>query len=243
MVYRYRSTIHYADPLHAPVPAHPLYPNAQPPCENDLAEDGVFLRFTPYLRSLAASLAEGASNPCEKAWRFYCFVTQNVRYSFVRQYFLIDDIGEYCALNLRGDCGLQALLFILLCRISGIPARWQSGLSIDDDYTGSHDWAQFYLDGWGWLFADPSFGGSAWRCGAKERHAFYFGNIDPMRMAANREFMADLNPPMQHFRHDPYDNQSGELEMLCDDPALLGKQIQDSVRLICYETLSDGEKT
>ena len=235
--YRYISTIRYADPLHAPVPACPLYPCAAPPCDEDLAEDGVFIRFTPYLRALARTLTEGVTEPVEKAWRFYCFVTQKVRYAFVRQYFLLDDLGEYCALNLRGDCGLQALLFIILCRISGIPARWQSGLSMDEDYTGAHDWAQFYLEGWGWLFADPSYGGSAWRCGAADRHAFYFGNIDPMRMAANRQFMAPLTPQTHQFRHDPYDQQSGEIESPELDCALLGKQIDDDVSMIGWETL------
>ena len=29
-----------------------------------------------------------------------------------------------------GDCGVFALLFITLCRIAGIPARWQSGLAV-----------------------------------------------------------------------------------------------------------------
>ncbi len=47
------------------------------------------------------------------------------------EYFLLDDIAEYCAVNQKGDCGVQALLFITLCRIVGIPARWQSGLSVN----------------------------------------------------------------------------------------------------------------
>ena len=83
------------------------------------------------------------------ARKFYDFVTTQVKYSFVRDYFQIPHLGEYAAANLKGDCGLQALLFILLCRISGIPARWQSGLAVEPDYVGSHDWAQFYVDGWG----------------------------------------------------------------------------------------------
>ena len=50
---------------------------------------------------------------------------------FARDYFQIDDLGEYCAVNRKGDCeALQAPLFILLCRVSGNPARWQSGLSV-----------------------------------------------------------------------------------------------------------------
>lgn len=204
--------IRCADPLHAPAPEKPLYPEALPVCAEDLAEEGPFLLFTPYLRALAAELAGPECSPAEKAWKYYEFITEKVCYSFVRDYFQIDHIGEFCARELKGDCGLQAILFIILCRIGGIPARWQSGLCIDDDGVGCHDWAQFHLPGWGWLFADPSFGGSAWRNGAKERHAFYFGNIDPTRMAANRVFEAEFTPAGEALRIDPYDNQSGELE-------------------------------
>lgn len=235
MTYRYDSCIRYADPLHQPTPAAPLYPNALPVEEADTAEDGVFIRFTPYLRALAAQLSEGAATPVEKAWRFYEFVTTKVNYSFMRDYFQIDDLGEYCAINLKGDCGLQALLFINLCRIAGIPARWQSGMSIDDDYVGSHDWTQFYLEGWGWLFADPSYGGSAYRNGNPERHAFYFGNLDPMRLVANRMYQAPITPAMEHFRVDPYDNQSGEIERVGAPEGFNGRQVDGDADLLSFE--------
>ena len=216
----------------------PLYPNARPVEPADLAEEAPYLRFTPYLRQLAAELAGAETEPVRKAKRFYDFVTQKVQYSFMRDYFQIDDLGEYCAVNLKGDCGLQALLFILLCRISGIPARWQSGLTIDEDYVGSHDWAQFYVPGWGWLFADPSYGGSAWRNGNPVRHAFYFGNLDPMRMVANRCFQGELTPVKQQLRIDPYDNQSGELELA--DPSarpFTGRDLDTDMSLIRRERL------
>ena len=237
MTYRYNSVIRYADPLHAPAPARALYPAALPPCADDLAEDGVYIRFTPYLRALASQLAQGAQTPCEKAWRFYEFVTTQVKYSFMRDYFQIDDLGEYCAVNLKGDCGLQALLFIILCRIAGIPARWQSGMSIDSDYVGSHDWAQFYLDGWGWLFADPSYGGGAYRNGSATRHAFYFGNLDPMRMVANRVYQAPLTPEIGHFRVDPFDNQSGEIERVGAEIAFTGREVDGDAELVSMEEI------
>lgn len=235
--YSYESCIRYADPLHQPAPEAPLYPDALPVEEADLAEDGTYLRFTPYLRSLAAELTAGTASPVEKAWRFYCFITQRVQYSFMRDYFQIDHLGEYCAVNLRGDCGLQALLFILLCRIAGIPARWQSGLSAEPSYTGSHDWAQFHLPGWGWLFADPSYGGSAWRNGSPDRHAFYFGNLDPMRMVANRVFQAPLDPMMNALRVDPFDNQSGEMERIGTPLPFTGRQLDGDATLLAWEDL------
>lgn len=230
--YRYDSRILYADPLNRPAPAAPLYPAALPPTAEDLAEDGTFIRFTPYLRALAAEVTDGADSQAQKAWRIYEFITTRVKYSFVRQYFCIDDLGAYCAVNLKGDCGLQALLFINLCRIAGIPARWQSGLSIDEDGPGDHDWAQFWLPGWGWLFADPSFGGGAYRAGAQERWRFYFGNLDPMRMAANRVFMAPLTPGEDFLRVDPFDSQEGEISRVGADLPFVGREVDSDVRLV-----------
>ena len=235
--YSYTSRIRYADSLGQPAPSAPLYPNALPVCEDDLAEDGTYIRFTPYLRSLTKTITAGAATQAEKAWKIYSFITTKVKYSFMRQYFQIDDIGEYCALNLKGDCGLQAILFINMCRIAGIPARWQSGQSIDADGTGDHDWAQFWLDGWGWLFADPSYGGSAWRAGAQERWRFYFGNIDPMRMAANRVFMASFDPPMTALRVDPYDSQEGEIERVGADSPFVGREVDTDSCLVSVESI------
>lgn len=211
--YSYVSRIRYADPLNVPAPAVPLYPDALPPCEEDLNEQGAFIRFTPYLKHLAADIIRNETDAVKKAWRIYEFITTQVTYTFMRDYFQVENLGEYCAVNLQGDCGLQTLLFINLCRIAGIPARWQSGLSVSPDYTGSHDWAQFHLPGWGWLFADCSFGGSAYHCGASKRHRFYFGNLEPLRMAANRQFQAPLDPEKHALRMDPFDNQSGEIEL------------------------------
>ena len=235
--YSYVSSIKYADPLNRPAPEKALYPDALPPCAEDLAESGAYIRFTPYLRNLAAGVTKDAATPAEKAWRCYEFVTTKVDYSFMRDYFQIDNLGEYCAVNLRGDCGLQALLFIILCRINGIPARWQSGMALDPDYCGSHDWAQFYLDGWGWLFADCSYGGSAYRYGSKLRHQFYFGNLDPMRMAANRVYQAPLTPELNALRVDPYDNQSGEMELIGAELPFTMRQLNGRAELISWETL------
>ena len=89
-------------------------------------------------------------------------------------------IAELCARQLRGDCGVMAVLFITLCRIAGIPAQWQSGLSVKPGYAGCHDWAMFYIAPYGWLWADPSFGSGARRAGDQARRDHYFGNLDPV---------------------------------------------------------------
>ena len=156
-------------------------------------------------------------------------------YSFMREYFTIECIPEYCAINLKGDCGVQALLFITLCRMSGIPARWQSGLYATKYYTGCHDWAQFYVAPYGWVFADPSFGGSAWREGDKERWNYYFGNLDIFRMPANSEIQKEFIPEKKWLRIDPIDNQRGEFEY--EDHGLRFSQVDVSQELISMEDI------
>ena len=148
----------------------------------------------------------------------------------MRKYFTITNIPEYAALNLKGDCGVQALLFITLCRCARIPARWQSGLYATPYYVGCHDWAQFYIEPYGWLFADPSFGGSAFRKGHEERWNFYFGNLDPFRMIAASEFQHEFDPSNKHLRFDPYDNQTGEVEY--DDCGLKREDFQVNLERI-----------
>ncbi len=189
-----------------------VYPNALPPTEDDLNEQLPHIIFSPILRSLAAEIAGDETNKLVLAKRIYDYITKNIRYSFMRPYILIDRHAEYACLNRKGDCGIQAILFITLARILGIPARWQSGLTIDGDTTGEHDWAQFYTDEFGWLFADPSYGGGANRVGNESRREFYFGNLDPYRMVANSRYQTDFEPNKLHERFDPYDNQDGEIE-------------------------------
>jgi len=189
-----------------------VYPEARPVCPQDLAEQPPHIAFTPYLRSLAAELAGQERDAVRLARRFYDYITDQVNYAYLRPYLLIEGGAEYTAVNLRGDCGMQALLFIALCRIAGIPARWQSGLYAAPGDVGSHDWAEFYSERLGWLPVDCSFGGAAKRMGSRLRHDFYFGNLDPWRMVANRVYYAPFAPEKKYPRVDPYDSQRGEIE-------------------------------
>lgn len=178
----------------------------------DTGEQYPHIVFTPYIRELVGMLTKGIDGPLDKARAFYDFLTLNVKYSFVRSYFSLENIPETCARNLMGDCGMMALLFITLCRCAGIPARWQSGLYTRPDFCGAHDWAMFYVAPCGWLYADPSFGCGAAREHNEERRRFYFGNLDAFRMVANTHFQSDFTIEKQYWRTDPYDNQLGEIE-------------------------------
>ena len=166
-----------------------------------------------YLRSLAAALAEGVTEPLVKAKCFYDFITKKVRYSFMPSYFCLDRMAERCAMDRVGDCGIQALLFLSLCEAVGIPARWESGLKTEPKFIGAHDWVRFYTPSFGWRAADLSYGGSAWKRGDERLHRFYFGNVDPWRMAANARILGETGFPEPEFRADPYDNQVGEMAL------------------------------
>jgi len=164
--------------------------------------------FTPRLERIAKDIVGTEKNPYVKAKRIYKWIVKNVTYNLPYEYALYDNIPEYVATNLKGDCGMQSLLFITLCRIVGVPARWQSSWYMNPISPSPHDWAQFYVEPYGWLYVDSSIGGSM----PEDRKPFYFGNIDNFRMVANSDIMVQFDPPKVYFRSDPVDNQRGEVE-------------------------------
>lgn len=202
-----------------------------------LGEQLPHIQFTPYLREITAEVVGDETNPLKKARKIYDYLTSHIMYSFVRTYITIPQIPDYVATGWKGDCGFQALLFITMCRIAGVPARWQSGLYTPPNSAGSHDWAQFYVAPYGWMFADVSFGGSAYRDGDEERRNFYFGNLEPYRMPAASQFQQPFYPPMTWNRNDPYDNQVGEAEY--EDRSLRGEEYDTHHEILEMEEISD----
>ena len=205
------------------------------PGEEYLSEQYPHIRFTPYLRSLASEIVGTEKRPVEIARRIYDYVTKNVQYSYMRNYSIQTCIPEYCAANLRGDCGVQALLFITLCRIAGVPAGWESGLYSNPVSLGAHDWAMFYAEPYGWLYADPSFGGSAYAAGDENRRRFYFGNLEPFRMAANHAFQQKFTVKKEFLPIDTCDNQLGEME--CEKCGFTEEELEVTKEIISVEML------
>ncbi len=215
----------------AAVPEAPLPADFAP----DLAEQAPHGLFTPTLCALVSQLTKGVSAPLEKARRIYDYITLNVHYRYMPPYFMLDDIAQTCATSRRGDCGVMALTFITMCRIAGIPAKWESALAVNPDGTGCHDWARFYIAPLGWLYADCSYGSSAARDEEHVRRAHYFGNLDVYRMVANNAFAAPLTPPKEGWREDPYDNQSGEVSL--GETGLLGYETTGDTSVISFEVI------
>lgn len=195
--------------------------------------------FSDYLKAFTKEIIGNETNPLLKAKKIYNYITSHVMYSYMRQYATLPCISEYVATGLKGDCGVQALLFITLCRIADIPATWQAGLYTTPESIGNHDWARFYIAPYGWLYADCSFGGSAYRAGNEERRDFYFGHLDPFRTPCSSKFMGDFVPSKTYLACDPFDNQNGEAEYV--DEAIPSPYILKKTEKIDIHILEEGK--
>lgn len=177
----------------------------------NLAERPPHILFTSRLRKTVDEVVGDETNPLKKARRIFHFIAQNVAYCAEEEYSTIPSLSEKALTSRRGDCGVQAILFITMCRAAGIPARWQSGWQTKRENYDMHDWAEFYVEPWGWLPADPSYG---LRDSADPRiREFYFGHQDSYRLIVNRDYGCPLVPPKQSLRSEPLDFQRGEVEI------------------------------
>ena len=198
-------------------------------------EEAPHVVFTPYIRALTKEIVGDERNPLLKARRIYDFITTQCLYRFMPAYMTVPNIPEYFLSGQRGDCGVQAISFITLCRCAGIPAMWQAGLYTRPGDVGNHDWAMFYVAPYGWLYCDCSFGGSAFQAGSEERRDFYFGNLEPWRLPLCFGFQQAFDGPRKYLRYDPYDNQNGEVETL--NRRLERHEYDTDATLLSYEEL------
>ena len=216
----------------------------QKPSKKDFSELPPHIVFSPFLKELLHTIFHNEDwttlDDLARARRIYDFVTLNVNYSYVLPYALYDNIPEYVATTFKGDCGFQALLFITLCRMAGIPAKWQSGWSITSLVASPHDWALVYFERYGWVPVDLSFGGA--RREQEPMRIFYFTNIDGFRMFANTEFQGDFHPEKKAWRLDPYDNQTGEMEIISKEEDGYVIDLKSEIEVVKFEELTMGKR-
>ncbi|HEX5219040.1 MAG TPA: transglutaminase-like domain-containing protein [Verrucomicrobiae bacterium] len=193
--------------------------NTNDPALKPFLQEAPHVVFTPQMQALSKQIAGGVTNDYVKARKFYDWIAENIKYSYALEYSTIRNISEYCRSKGYGDCGQEALLFITLCRMNGIPARWQSGWSTIPGGKTIHDWTEIYLEPYGWMPVDPYMGIWATRYSRKlsdsekrEVRDFYFGGLDQWRMIANSDHNQNLVPAKNAFRSDTVDFQRGELE-------------------------------
>lgn len=152
------------------------------------------------------------TNPLRRARKIFRWVSQNIPWNAEDEYCTIPSLAVKGFRAGRGDCGVQNTLFITMCRIAGIPARWQSGFETKPgENWGMHDWAEVYIAPWGWLPADASYGVQP---SEDPRVAdFYLGHQDSYRWIVNLDWGHELFPPKRSLRSEPADFQRGEVEI------------------------------
>jgi len=169
------------------------------------------IRFSGPLKQTVEQLVAGEPNPLARARRIFHWIAKTGQYCAEQEYSTIPSLSEKMFTVRKGDCGLQAMLFITLCRLAGIPARWQSGWVTFPDAWNMHDWAEFYVEPWGWLPADVSYGLKT--SDNPKIREFYFGHQDSYRLIVNCDYGSRLHPPKADLRSEPADFQRGEVEI------------------------------
>jgi len=132
------------------------------------------------IKEIADRITKGKNNPLDKAKAIYNYVFENMEYNKSTPGWGLGDTERACDI-MQGNCTDFHSLFISLARASCIPAKFVIGLSIPDQkeaiVEGYHCWAEFYINGAGWIPVDIS---NAWK--DKSKKEYYFGSLDKNRI-------------------------------------------------------------
>jgi transglutaminase-like putative cysteine protease len=190
-------------------PARAVPANLAGELANYVGERSPHIVFNKSMRLLSEQIVGEETNPWRIAQKLFAAVDE-IPWAGAREYSTITNISDYALHAGHADCGQQTLLLITLLRLNGIPARWESGMVYSDgDYWNLHDWGLFYIEPYGWMPMDVTFGRFE---GAQELEWFYLGGLDAWRIAFNDDFGTDFDPVKQHFRSETVDSQRGEAE-------------------------------
>ncbi|HUX93615.1 MAG TPA: transglutaminase-like domain-containing protein [Ignavibacteriaceae bacterium] len=166
--------------------------------------------FTNQIKELSKKIIGNEKNPYEKIKKIYTWINENIPWASAREYSTINNISSYCLNNKHGDCGIVTLTFMTLARYNGIPCRWQSGWMLHPGQVNLHDWCEVYLNGYGWVPLDQSFG--IQNSDDPKVEYFYIGGIDPYRLIVNDDYGKSLFPAKIYPRSETNDFQRGEVE-------------------------------
>ncbi len=165
------------------------------------------------IAELAREQTQGVTDPLQKARKIYDFVIATMRYDKSGQGWGRGDAIWACTAK-YGNCTDFHALFIGMMRSSGIPARFEIGFPLPADKTegdipGYHCWAQFYLNGFGWVPVDTS---EAWKNPAKRDYFFGAHDTNRVYFTLGRDIRlsaAQRGEPLNYFVY-PYAEVKGK---------------------------------
>lgn len=142
---------------------------------------------------LSAEETARISDPTEKARKIYNYVIAHMHYDHEGTGWGHGDAIFACTAH-HGNCTDFHSLFIGMARAAGIPARFDIGFAIPSGVhaakvSGYHCWAEFYVQGAGWIPVDAA---QAWQNPA--RRDYFFGALDENRVRFTRGRDLTLNP-------------------------------------------------
>lgn len=166
--------------------------------------------FSPEIKELSSKIIGNETSLIKKVKLIYEWINYNIPWASAIEYSTIPAISSYCLTNMHGDCGIQTLLFITLCRYNGIPARWQSGWMLHPVEVNLHDWSEIYFEETGWIPVDQSF--KLLDSPDPKIRYFFVGNTDQYHFIVNTNYSQPLFPAKIFPRSETVDFQRGEVE-------------------------------
>lgn len=138
------------------------------------------------IQKRANSIVGREKNPYIQAQRLYEWLTAQ---GGIQQEPV--NLGLVDAMNKQTmDSYTASLLFCAMARALNIPAIPDAGIIINKAReTRKHYWAEFWIDGFGWIPVDPAMGASAVPeafISRPDAPTYYFGNLDNQRIAFSR---------------------------------------------------------
>jgi transglutaminase-like putative cysteine protease len=187
--------------------------NSAPPDLQRYLEPDKLVPLNGVISDLAAQHTSGDTTELAKARHIYDYVLATMRYDKSGEGWGRGDAIWACS-SKRGNCTDFHSLFIGMMRASGIPARFEIGFPLPEakaegDIPGYHCWAEFYLNGVGWVPVDAS---EAWKNPAKRD--YFFGAHDTNRVFFTYGRDLRLSPdqhgdPLNYFIY-PYAELNGK---------------------------------
>jgi transglutaminase-like putative cysteine protease len=165
------------------------------------------------IAELAREHTAGDASDLVKAHHIYEYVVTAMHYDKTGEGWGRGDAVWACT-SKRGNCTDFHSLLIGMLRASGIPARFEIGFPLPDSKTtgeiaGYHCWAEFYIQGIGWIPVDASEASKN-----PERRDYFFGANDANRVFFTYGRDLRLSPqqeaePLNYFIY-PYAELDGK---------------------------------
>lgn len=203
--------------------------NTSDPEYQKYTKAGANIVVTPAMKKKALEIVGNETNPYLRTQKIYWYIVDTYPYSHAPHSYLDGTRkaeSEYMLETGVGDCGTQSMYFAALCRSLGIPARAIGGYQMFEGKPGTHFWAEYYLEGYGWVPNDVTAAeGADWSydATADERHkykAYLSENLDPFRYVIQKDVDIPLEPAVTRpFTNDMvFQEPRAECDTCREDP-------------------------